>query len=64
MMATIFIGDEDFVFRWQDHKELLAGITCGVLLTAIVLITLRSVREEKQPYDRVVMDEVKAKAMD
>ena len=64
MMATIFIGDEDFVFRWQDHKELLAGITCGVLLTAIVLIALRSVREEKQPYDRVVMDEVKAKAMD
>jgi len=64
MMSTLFIGDEDFVFNLNDYKELLAGLGFGMLLTGIILVALRSAREGKQPYEAVVMNEMKSKALD
>lgn len=64
MMSTLFIGDEYFVFKWQEYKELLAGLAFGMLMTGIILLAVSSAREGKQPYERVVMNEMKSKAVD
>jgi hypothetical protein len=45
MMATLFIGPQDYVFRWKDHTQLFMGVGIGVglLLSLVVLVVVWTV---------------------
>jgi FtsP/CotA-like multicopper oxidase with cupredoxin domain len=65
MMSTLFIGPQDYVFRWEDHIQLLAGVATGVLLTSILLLGYFAVIQKKaKPYTPVAMNELKSKTVD
>jgi hypothetical protein len=70
MMATLFIGPPDVIFHWQDHIQLIVGVTIGVVV-AVTLLTLamfcRSESEKSMKeyyYSVVTMNELKSKTVD
>ena len=62
MMATLFIGPQDYVFHWQDHLQLLLGVCAGVLVSGLMVLAYLVTR--KDTYEPVAMNELKSKVND
>jgi FtsP/CotA-like multicopper oxidase with cupredoxin domain len=63
MMATLFIGEQDWVFRAKDHIQWIIGCMIGTVFSSVGLI-LHVRREKKRVYSAVAMNELKSKATD
>ena len=66
MMATLFIGKQDWVFRLKEHIQWIVGICVGVVLTITsMFIYISYFKANKDAlYSVVNMNEIKAKAID
>lgn len=67
MMSVLFIGPPDFVFRFQDHVELMLGTTIGFVVAAVIFLILSkksSTLRDEGSYEKVALDELKSKAVD
>lgn len=65
MMSTLFIGPQDWVFRWKDHEPLLIGLVVGMIVSGFaVYMFLDKRRRLGEPYEAVVMNEIKSKVLD
>lgn len=64
MMATLFIGEKDWVFRWKEHVQWIVGCIVGTVLSSVGLMIY--VRREKNSlyYSVVGMNELKSKTID
>ena len=61
MMSTLFIGEEDFVFRLKDHKQWIVGSAIGVIVS---FLFFHFFMKENRDYSAVSMNELKSKARD
>ena len=61
MMSTLFIGPQDYVFRWEDNMEWMIGLLVGFVISSVVLLVFRRSRLDYEP---VTMNELKSKTMD
>lgn len=72
MMATLFIGSPDKIFRWKDHKPLLFGLGMGFILgVAMLFVTYQAFWQNEKDetlkeyyYSVVKMNELKSKTVD
>ena len=67
MMATLFIGPPDYVFRIEEHLPLILGLVAGMGLAGLLFLIvnrLRNIRGISTTYEPVVMNELKSKAID
>ena len=70
MMSTLFIGPQDYVFRWNDHLPLIRGIAVGIIVASVILYIQCTVRKTfggtstSANYEAVAMNELKSKALD
>jgi len=69
MMSTLFIGTQDKVFDWKEHKDaLMLGTIIGVVLLVLVLglnaLATAASFGRKKPYSAVALNELKSKAQD
>ena len=63
MMATLFIGEKDWVFRWKEHVQWIVGCIVGTVLSSVgLMIYVR--REKNSLYSVVGMNELKSKTID
>jgi hypothetical protein len=63
MMATLFIGPQDYHFQWNDHEQLLLGIVVGALVSSVLLLGW-AFGSKTSRYAPLVMNELKSKAQD
>ena len=61
MMSTLFIGPQDYVFRWKDNVQLIFGIVAGCVTTTIAMIAYYLICSKSEPG---TMNELKSKAQD
>jgi FtsP/CotA-like multicopper oxidase with cupredoxin domain len=66
MMSTLFIGEQDWVFRLEHHISWIMGLGAGVVLASALcwLYSKKRTNVVVAPYEPVVMNELKSKAMD
>jgi hypothetical protein len=71
MMATLFIGKQDWVFRLEEHIQWIVGILIGIIGTSILIMFVYISRVRKGGkdadttlYSAVSMNELKSKVMD
>jgi hypothetical protein len=67
MMATLFIGPPDYVFRIEEHLPLILGLVAGMGLSAILFLLVSKICKKsrvEKAYEPVVMNELKSKAID
>ena len=69
MMATLFIGEQDWVFRLEEHIQWMVGGIAGILLTSLIMfVYMKRLRKggssRMDDYSVVAMNDMKAKAMD
>jgi hypothetical protein len=65
MMSTLFIGPPDWVFRWEEHRSLWIGLAVGMLIAGVAVYVVMTKKQHRiPPYEAVVMNEMKAKAID
>lgn len=62
MMATLFIGRKDWVFRLREHIQWIVGCTMGVTIAS--LLFLSKYRHQGEVYSAVSMNELKSKVVD
>mmetsp|Transcript_12787 Transcript_12787/g.23998 ORF Transcript_12787/g.23998 Transcript_12787/m.23998 type:complete len:650 (-) Transcript_12787:170-2119(-) len=62
MMATLFIGKKDWVFRLREHIQWIVGCALGVIITSIFVYAKR--RHHGESYTVVSMNELKSKVVD
>lgn len=60
MMATLFIGKKDWIFRLEEHWQWMVGIVSGLMFGFI--ITRRNTKGDI--YSAVAMNDLKGKAID
>ncbi|GAX25200.1 hypothetical protein FisN_5Lh281 [Fistulifera solaris] len=63
MMSTVFIGPQDFVFRWKDHQQAFVGLGIGFVV-ALLLVFVFPKKEQAPAYEPVAMNQLKSKVMD
>ena len=61
MMSTLFIGEEDFVFRLKDHMQWIVGSAIGVIVS---FLFFHFFTKKSRDYSAVSMNELKSKARD
>jgi hypothetical protein len=67
MMATLFIGPPDYVFRIEEHIPLIFGLVAGMGLSSLLLLLVNRIRNKGgvgKAYEPVAMNELKSKAID
>jgi FtsP/CotA-like multicopper oxidase with cupredoxin domain len=65
MMSTLFIGPQDFIFKWKDHLQLFLGAGVGILAIGVLLLVyLGTHQEKKSTYSAVAMNDLKSKTVD
>jgi FtsP/CotA-like multicopper oxidase with cupredoxin domain len=64
MMATLFIGHPDYIFRFKDHASLILGLIIGGLATSMLLLSYFRSINNREAYSQVAMNELKSKAQD
>jgi hypothetical protein len=70
MMATLFIGPPDVLFKWQDHIPLLTGIAIGVVVVVLIMGAISMLRSETEESMKVyyhsvsAMNTIKSKTLD
>ena len=66
MMSVLFIGPQDFVLAkyCKDHPELIIGIGVGMMVALLAVFVIRGAKKNKEEYEPVTMNELKAKAVD
>lgn len=68
MMSTLFIGPEDYVFRWKDNEQWIFGIVAGCVVSLVLIIAYNLIgygsKKRIGSYEAVAMNELKAKAQD
>lgn len=63
MMSTLFIGEPDFVFRFEDHGLLLFACAVGMIVGVSVML-VRNRKISTVGYEAVALNELKSKAQD
>jgi hypothetical protein len=63
MMATLFIGKKDWVFRPREHIQWIVGCTLGIAITSIFVYAKRR-HVQGESYSVVSMNELKSKVVD
>lgn len=75
MMATLFIGKQDWVFRLEEHIQWIVGIVIGVVWSGVIMyfhasrkrkneFALDGRKDDASSYTPVSMNELKAKVID
>lgn len=62
MMATLFIGKKDWVFRMKEHIQWIVGCVIGIAISTSILFM--SSQRMKDSYSAVSMNELKSKVVD
>ncbi len=66
MMATLFIGKQDWVFRLEEHIQWIVGVLIGMVGSTVMFfyISKKKEKDDDVSYSAVTMNELKAKVMD